>query len=416
MSKRECYRLGMSAYHAGRYKQAIKLLAPLACDRQDPVALLSRFYLGQAHYRLAIRWFSEERFSDAQRHFQAAAAINNIGGGFAKYLAACYIGTRQYDLAARELESMLGSEPNNIELRIQLALAQHRQGNPIEAMAVLREGLCRTPRETRLHYQLGVMLAAEEDFAEAERSFEMAVAYDPLHAQGYERLAQIYSIYGRHARALEYLEKAHQLDPLNARLALQLSLLGKTQITAGRRTELAWQVPEDARDHDESALEQLSDAIANEPDFVEAFLALPESEVDIEVFSTLAVTIERALRNRPEFADLHYHCGAVYRRLGRQHDAIEHTERAVQINPKYINALILLAQLYGQTDQWAKGIERLEQAIQAGADYPDVHCLIGRLCQVGGQLDRARKAYRRALDLNRNYRAARDALEALPAK
>ena len=73
-----------------------------------------------------------------------------------------------------------------------------------------------------------------------------------------------------------------------------------------------------------------------------------------------------------------------------------------------------MADLYGQTDQWSRGVERLEQAIRAGADYPDVHCLIGRLCQVGGQLDRARKAYKRALDLNEHYRAAREALETLP--
>ena len=414
MSKRECYRLGMSAYHAGHYEQAIELLTPLACDDGESLALLSRFYLGQAHYRLAIRWFSEQRFSEAACHFQVAARMNTSGGGFARFLAACYIGTRQFHLAARELESMLRREPENVELRIRLALAQYRQGDPIEAMAALREGLCRQPHEAQLHYQLGVMLAAEEDFTEAERSFEMAVVCDPSHAGAYERLAQICSVHGRHARALEYLEKAHELEPLNARLALQLSLLGESQIKTGRRTELAWQVAADAPESDESALDQLGQAIVDEPDFVEAFLSLPESEVDQEVFSTLAATLERALQNRPEYADLHYHCGAVYRRLGRRHDAIEHTERAVQINPKYANALIQLADLYGQTDQWARGVERLEQAIRAGADDPDVHCLIGRLCQAGGQLDRARQAYKRALDLNENYSVAKEALEALP--
>jgi len=413
MSKREIYRLGMAAYHAGRYEQAIKLLASLVSDGGETLTMLSKFYLGQAHYRLAIRLFSEQRFSDAERHFQKATTMNASGGGFAKYLAACYLGTGRYDLAARELESMLRREPENVDLRVRLALAYYRQGHPIDAMTVLREGLCQQPREARLHYQLGVMLAAEEDFTDAERSFERAVAYNPSHAEAYERLAQICSVHGRYTRALEYLEKAHKLDPLNARLALQLSLVGQSEIKTGHRTALAWQVPSGASAPDESALKRLGQAIADEPDFVETFLSLPESEVDGEVFSTLAATIERALRNHPEYADLHYHCGAVYRRLGRRRDAIEHTERAVQINPRYTNALIQLAELYGQTDQWAKGVERLEQAIRLGADYPDVHCLIGRLCQAGGQLDRARKAYKRALDLNQNDRVAREALEAL---
>jgi len=86
----------------------------------------------------------------------------------------------------------------------------------------------------------------------------------------------------------------------------------------------------------------------------------------------------------------------------------------VQINPKYVQALMLLARLYGQTDRWAAGVQRLERAIEAGADYPDVHYLIGQLYQRGNQVDRARGAYQRALAMNQNYRAAREALEALP--
>ena len=257
MSQRESYRLGMSAYHAGRYERAIELLTPLASDGRDTLEMLSRFYLGQAHYRLAIRWSSEQRFAEAERHFKVAASMNTSGGGFASFLADCYIGTRQYDLAARELESMLRHEPSNVELRIKLALAHYRHGAPIEAMAVLREGLCQQPHEARLHYQLGVMLAAEEDFTEAERAFEMAVVCDASHAGAYERLAQICSVQGRHARALEYLEKAHKLEPLNARLAIQLSLIGESQIKSGRRTALDWQVPANAPEPDKSALDDL---------------------------------------------------------------------------------------------------------------------------------------------------------------
>jgi len=153
--------------------------------------------------------------------------------------------------------------------------------------------------------------------------------------------------------------------------------------------------------------------VAEEPDFVTAFLSLPESDIDQEVFTTLAAILEDGLQNHPEFADLHYHCGAVYRRLGRRTDAIAHTELAVDINPRYVNALVQLAELYGQTDQWAMGVERLQQAIDAGGDFPDVHLLLGRLYQAGGQPHRAREAFQHALALNDGYESARRSLEAL---
>ncbi|HOW71880.1 MAG TPA: tetratricopeptide repeat protein [Phycisphaerae bacterium] len=415
MSKREQYRLGMSAYNAGRYEKAIELLTPLVTMNSSPQGLLSRFYLGQAHYHLGVRLFETQKYQDATNHFQNAAGVNSNGGGIARFLVNCYVADGRYDMAVRELESMLGQDPGNAGLRIRLALAQYKQGSPLAALSTIREGIARQPDHAELQYQLGIMLAGEDEFAEAERCFEMTIACEPTHAGAYERLAQICAVTGRSDRALEYLEQAHALDPWNARIAFQLSVLGQGEVIGGRRERIAWRLPTAPGAAEPGEIDRLSELLASEPDFVSAFLALPESEVDEEVFSTLAATLERALENHPEYADLHFHCGAVYRRLGRRVDAIEHTEQAVEINPGYVNALIQLAELYSQTDQWAMGIERLEQAIEKGADYPDVHCLIGRLYQTGGQTGRARLAFERALSLNQNYRTAKEALASLPA-
>lgn len=405
----------MSAYHTGRYEKAIELLTPLATMNNSPQGLLARFYLGQAHYRLGARLFETQKYQDATRHFQNAAGVNASGGGVARFLVNCYLADRRYDMAVRELEPMLRSDPDNAAWRIRLALAQYKQGNPQEALGTMRQGINRQPDHAELQYQLGVMLAANDDFAEAERCFEVAIACQPTHPAAYERLAQICAVTGRSDRALQYLEQAHALDPWNARIGFQLSVLGQGAIVEGRRSRITWRLAPGAATGEPDDLAKLSEVILSEPDFVSAFLALPESEVDEEVFSTLAATLEQALENHPEYADLHYHCGAVYRRLGRRVDAIHHTEQAVELNPGYVNALIQLAELYSQTDQWAMGIERLEQAIQRGADYPDVHCLIGRLYQTGGQTGRARVAFERALSLNQNYRTAREALASLPA-
>lgn len=414
MHRQENYRLGMAAFHASRYEKAIELLTPLTSDNTDRQRqLLCRYYLGQSHYREGVRRFEEQRFTEATKHFQAAASLNASGGGFARFLIACHMGTQRFDLAVRELEVMVRQEPTNVETRVKLALTLYKLGRRLDAMTSLREGLCLQPNHAELHYQLGVMLAADDDLPEAERCFEKAILFDDHHAGACERMAQIYAVAGQPDRFISYLQKAHELNPFNARIAFQMSVLNHSDLAAGRLPDFTLCVPESTPELDEDSIERLGRIVVEDPDFIEAFLSLPESEIDPEIFSTLAATLELVLENHPEFADLHYHCGAVYRRLGHRLDAIEHTERAVEINPQYVTALIQLAELYSQTDQWAMAVERLEQAINAGGDYPDVHLLLGQLCQAGGRIDRARRAFQRALDLNRDYEAARDSLNAL---
>lgn len=425
MSTLEQYRSGIAAYTAGRFQEAIDLLHPIvqpargqdahAATRQwSGKGMPARFYLAQAHYRLAVRLFEARRFPEATKHFQAAARYNPTGADYARFLAGCYIGTGQFELASQELGAMLRQQPDDAEIRIRLALTQCQQGCPTEAEATLREGIRRQPMHPELHYQLGVCLASQDNLGEAQKLFERTIALDPSHAGAYERLAQCCALVSRHERALAYLQQAHRLEPANARVALQLNLLAQSLLAAGFKVSVEWQ-PAVNSHYDQEAIERLGEAILREPEFVEAFLSLPETEVDCEVFSVVLAVLEQALRKHPEYADLHYHCGAVYRRLGHTREALRHAQRAVELNGNYVNALILLADLYGRTDQWLAGVERLEQAIRAGADYPDVHCLMGRLFQSGGQIDRARLAYRRALELNGEYSEAKEALAALAA-
>lgn len=409
----EAYREGMAAFHAGRYEDVIERLTPTASYGEGAIRLISRFYLGQAHYRLAVRLFDQRRFREAGEHFRKATELDPSGGGVAGFLAACCPADKRLEEAAVRYAEQVRRHPGDSAARVRLALARWKLGQPGEAMDLLREGLAACPDDAEWYYQLGVMTAAQERLEEARSLFERAVSIDPSHAGAHERLAQCHGAAGRARPALEHLEKAHRLQPGNARVAMQISVLAGVVAEPGLRLKLAEQTEGATPRYAPADIERLGEAIISEPDFVEAFLRLPQTEVDHEVFNVLRATLEKALEKHPEFADLHYHCGRVYHRLGRDRTAIRHVERAVQINPRYVDALVLLARLYGRTDRWASGVERLQQAIDAGADYPDVHYLVGRLFQQGNRPEQARQAYLRALDLNSDYQAAREALAAL---
>ncbi len=415
MGDRDSYREGMAAYHAGRYEDAVRELTPLVSGGEGAARLMSRFYLSQAHYRLAVRLFDQHLFRDASDHFRMAAQANPSGGGVARFLAGCCAGNKRLGEMARRYAEWVRRHPSDTAGRVRLALTQWKLGQPGQALATLKEGLAACPQSADLNYQTGVLFAADDRFDEARQFFEKTVAIDPSHAAAHERLAQCHGVAGNVRAATDELQKAHMLEPENARVAMQISILAGAICDPNQRPKIVPQSRGSARRYDQADIERLGEAVVAEPDFVDAFLRLPETEVDEEVFSVLRATIEKALEKHPEFADLHYHCGQVYHRLGGQRNAIRHVEKAVQINPRYVDALVLLARLYGQADRWAHGVDRLQQAIDAGADYPDVHYLVGQLYQKGNQPERAREAYRRALSLKSDFLAAREALNALGA-
>src|SRR4051812_19885481 len=111
MNKSEQYCLGMSAYNDGRYREAVDYLTPLLTQRRGPQSLLSRFYIGQAHYRMAVDLFNDRKFKEALYHFRSAANANPHGGEFGRFLTACHLGSGQYEMAATELQTLLQRDP-----------------------------------------------------------------------------------------------------------------------------------------------------------------------------------------------------------------------------------------------------------------------------------------------------------------
>jgi len=279
----------------------------------------------------------------------------------------------------------------------------------------LRDGIREDPESAEVHFQLGTLLAALEQYDEAELRFTQALSIDRDHAEALVSLAMCRGVRNAPSEAVTYLQRAQARRPHDARIGLLLAQAAKAIHQRGQVVGVRADIPAQEPMADQRGIEDLSRVIEAEPDFVDAFLSIPVGEVDEHVFAMLLKTLELALERQPEHAELHYHCGRVLDRLGRREDAICQNERAVQIDPKFTRALIELGKLYGKTDRSDDATSRLEQAVAAGADYADVHYLLGNLYRDRGQLNRARSAYRRALTINERYEAAQKALQALPA-
>ena len=140
---------------------------------------------------------------------------------------------------------------------------------------------------------------------------------------------------------------------------------------------------------------------------------LPASDAGRRLSEHLEVTFREAAQSHPEYPDVQYRCGRLLARLGRQADAVEHLQRAVRLNDRFVKARLALAACYEDIEQPDQAAKQLELALEQGAQHPDVHYRLGRCYRALGRPREAAEALGRATAINPGYVAAHKALREL---
>lgn len=375
--------------------------------------LLQRHFRSSRDVRRGICLLNAGAYDQAAEAFAAAAGTGGCHLSLPSFLAACHVGQRRFEDAAREFRRASEQSPHRADLLIREALTLQAGGRRNDALGTLRRGIATDPENAELHFQLGVMLVAHDNHEEAELRFTQTINLDENHTEAYVSLAMCCGVRGAPDGALKQLHQAQTRRPRDARIGMLLAHAAKAASEQGHAIGLCAAMPDDDPDQDTAGIEELSRVFEEDADFVDAFLSIPVADVQEQLFAVLLETIRVALERQPEHAELHFHCGRVLDKLGRQADAIDANEEAVRINPHFTQALIELAKLYQATDRWADATTRLEQAIADGADYADVYLMLGDLYRKQGDQEQARGAYGNALRINSEYVAAQEAMDTL---
>jgi len=326
------------------------------------------------------------------------------------------VGSRNLSEAATVAAQHMNHHPQDVDSIIRLALIRFQSGNHSEAIRTLRNGIRTCTDSAELQFQLGTMLAAIDENEEAELRFTQALAIEKDHTDSLVALAMCCGTQNDMRGAFRYLEKAQKLKPFDAGILLMLTHAAKANAETGDSCHIwAEMPPTEPQCNNPNDLDVLSQAIERDPEFAEAFLEIDDDGMDDSVYQILVTLLIQAVERSPQRARLHYLHGAALARLNRCDEAITAIENAVQIDPRYLKAMILLAKLYECTDRPLDATSRLEQAILLGAEYADTYFLLGNLYCDSGQVERARWAYRQALRINGQYQAAQQALDTLAA-
>ncbi|MGC9453667.1 MAG: tetratricopeptide repeat protein [Phycisphaerae bacterium] len=409
----DSYARGLRLFMQGRYERAMAVLKPLS-KRDDLPGQMAKFYRGLCRRELGVRALNDGRYAEAEKHLRDALSLLGRRGDLYEFLATACARTNRYEASADACEKAVecGSRRAS-QLQRRRAQALWQAGRRVDAHMVLAEALRHDGGSSELLMQAGLFDAAEERYDRACDAFTKAVELDGSNPQLHYYLGLSAAAAGDLPKAIRSLQRTLELRSEDILAAYQLALAARTAREAG--VEVSIRVPEPARASSQARSSELVRYVAEEPDFVEAFLALPESDADGQLFALLAEVLQTALTEHPRYADLHRNAARVLERLGRHEEAVAHARRAVEINPGYLAARLDLARLLQRSGQCDEALEHLEQVVSGGGDWPDVHCQAARLLRDRRETDRARRHLQRALELNPDYREASEELHDLAA-
>ena len=171
---------------------------------------------------------NEGRYREAVDTLGPLAARSPESVQIHQILAQCYSRLKVYDAAARSIEAALSLTPRNRMLMVDLAVARMQQGDPTNAVDVLRRGLTmpQGPLEpttgkgvsrvaVEMHADLANALCQLGRTDEAERHGVLALNNDPENLDAHTTLGTICSERGRYDKAVRHYQAVLSREPAN---------------------------------------------------------------------------------------------------------------------------------------------------------------------------------------------------------
>jgi tetratricopeptide (TPR) repeat protein len=254
--------------------------------------------------------------------------------------------------AARgSFEKALELSPGFLEALGGLTYLDLQAKNPAAAIARLDAEIIKQPTSAPLLALLARAHGAAGDEAKVEQALRRAVSVDPLFTPGYTMLAQLYVKQGRLDEARTEFEGIVQRNPsaVGSRTMVGMLLESQGRLDDARK---AYEATVNGPGNAPVAANNLAFIYAEQGTNLDVALQLATSakqrmpndpSVDDTLgwiyykkdMPSLAVRpLQDSLRRRPDVAEVLYHLGMTYAKLGDKAKARETLERALKLDPK----------------------------------------------------------------------------------
>lgn len=387
-------------------QKAIDLLRPLADQGLEDAPTFS--LLAAANLR-------ERNFTEADKWLDRAAKVPNQPSERHLQLAYGRLQLGQSDEALREIESAIEQDPNSVQARVALALAQLRGGEIDKAIATAKDLLVRFPDNPIPNNVLGAIYLAANNLKEARSAFEAAlkvnagfvpaalnlarldqregnaagaerrykevIAKDANAIEAYMGLAQLTSQRGATAEAIDWLEKARGVDPRALRPATGLVDLYLRDGKADR------------------ALQVARDLQGRMPGNAQALDLLARTQLNAGEGVSAVQTFRQVVALTPRDPNAHYRLGKALQAQRDQPNALAAFRQALAVDAGHLASMIELVQAEIAAGRRDAGVRMALDWSAARPTNPGGKALVGDAYLQAGQPREALKAYEEAQKL-----------------
>jgi tetratricopeptide (TPR) repeat protein len=364
---------------------------------------------------LGMIYHQQQRYAESVQTFQKALEFNPRSVEALNNLATSYATQQKLDLAEQVFRRTLRLEPRNRTANYNLGLILLAAHKPIEAIkalelvqppdpsallnlvkAYLRAGKAsqgfaaaetlsaRNPKDVKLHFSLGVVLASEHRYGPAIHEFELADALNPRTFEILHDLGQAYLRNNEPAKALPVLEQALHLQPDSADTLYLLALSESEQ----RR--------------DVEALELLVRARKLAPRNTDLLLLLARLSMKQSFYEDAIPLLNEAIKVDPRRADLHAALGESYFTVGKVTEALEEFELLLKLDPS-ARSYAFMGLYYRHLGRFEKAKQYLNQGLKTDAHSLPILFNLGFIAKKQGDYLQAEQFLSRALRVDPNY-------------
>jgi tetratricopeptide (TPR) repeat protein len=271
-----------------------------------------------------------------------------------------------------ESASELAGQDNTIKLL--LAKASLAAGEPVEALAVLKDVPADAGKKGELAFLQGVALGRMGKFPDAAKQLSAAMAVDPENADYLITYAWLEQLGADYQEALATLDKARKLKPQSPIIpyasAVSYFLLNQYSQT----------------------VKSCEEAIHLAPRYAPTYLLLGIARMKQGDFHAAEEVLRRGIGLQPKTAFFHRELGVALFKSGDLTGSKKELDQALLLDSKDARAYFWHAQILARQGQRKQAIAELEAAVLLQPTYTTAYGQLAQLYQAAGEPQKAAQA------------------------
>jgi tetratricopeptide (TPR) repeat protein len=251
-----------------------------------------------------------------------------------------------------------------------------------------------SPETGYFEFLRGRHLEAQGQLAEALAAYERAAIADGASAQIRAEIAALYARQSRTEEAIREARRALELDSSNVEANWVLGALYASDLEARREAAGGAGERVDAGDGlptVEMAITHLERARPGRPFDNGLLLTLGRLYLSRRAWTKAIGTLETTVEREPESAEARYLLAQAYDGSGELTRAVQTLEELLEIEPRFVRALLDIADLEVRRRDWPAAARAYERAAAAQPDNPDLKLRQAAALANGGQAREARE-------------------------